>query len=182
MNTSPVTSWSASDYALIAFGALVVIGAIAFVVHSVSNRRAFERKLKEAQAGRHPFLTPRGSASQQISFDSVGFTVTDIRSKSQDTARMKWGEVVTAKVFKRDLFAVDCICLFLARADDTGIELNDEMDGWSALCDALPKCLPNCKSFDAWFWDVAIPAFEPNLRTIFDRNAVPLAASTSRRS
>jgi hypothetical protein len=71
--------------------------------------------------------------------------------------------------FQRDLLTVDCICLFLSGKDDTGIELDEEIKGWTDLCDALPRFLPGCRPFHEWFRLVAHPAFTTNRVEIHSR-------------
>lgn len=174
------------DEPTIVFGGLALVALIWLGVKIVLPRLLpdadWEQSVKALKAGRQPFGTTRRPARFQISFDSVGLSVSDVRSKRQETLRMRWDEVIEAQVFKRDLLAVDCIYLFLSGADGTGIELDEEMEGWTPICEALPQRLPGCMPFHEWLWDVATPAFETNLRTIFTRNPVTLAASTSRAS
>ena len=74
--------------------------------------------------------------------------------------------------FKRDFFTVDCICLFLARADGTGIELDEGMARWNSFVEALPQHLPGCKPWSEWFSVVAFPAFVPNETEIYARQAI----------
>ena len=175
-----------SDHAIAVLGGIGLLAAAGFLLEKILVRwfadRSWEQNLKALKAGRQPFGTTRRTARFQISFDSVGVSVSDVRSKGQETLRMRWEEVIEAQVFKRDLLAVDCIYLFLSGADGTGIELDEEMEGWTPLCEALPQRLPGCLPFHEWLWDVATPAFETNLRTIFARNPATLAASTSRPS
>lgn len=80
-----------------------------------------------------------------------------------------WDEAISIKAFKRDLFAVDQICLAIELRSGRGVELNEEMVGWDSLVQELPEYLPGCKKFEAWFLAVAFPAFEPNLTPIFER-------------
>jgi hypothetical protein len=175
-----------SDQAIAVLGGIGLLAAAGFLLEKILVRwfadRSWEQSLKALKAGRQPFGTSRRTARFQVCFDSVGLSVSDIRSKGQETLRMRWDEVIEAKAFKRDLLAVDCICLFLSGADGMGIELDEEMEGWTSLCEALPQRLPGCLPFHEWLWNVATPAFETNLRTIFARNPVTLATSTSRRS
>jgi len=48
-------------------------------------------------------------------------------------------------------------------------ELNEEMNGWDSLVEALPRYLPGFKKSEEWFSDVAFPAFETNLTTLYTK-------------
>lgn len=82
---------------------------------------------------------------------------------------IQWNEVLEAYIYKRDIFAVDLICLSLKTTTGASLELNEEMKGWKNLVDNLSKVLPNCPAFEEWFMEVAIPAFELNLLKIYPR-------------
>ena len=82
---------------------------------------------------------------------------------------IEWQAVVSIFAFKRDLFAVDLICLCVNMNDDTAVEVAEDMKGWEALAMKLPEYLPGCKKFEQWFEAVAIPAFKPNVTEIYQR-------------
>jgi hypothetical protein len=52
---------------------------------------------------------------------------------------IEWRHVVLAEAFKRDLFAVDLICLHLGLDDDGTVEISEEMPGWESLVKRLPS-------------------------------------------
>jgi hypothetical protein len=105
-----------------------------------------------------------------IAFDSQGFTVTNLRNHKQEAVARSWSNIRLVTAFKRDLFAVDCICLHLDGTDGIGVELDEEMAGWTRLIDALPMKLPGCKPRSEWFSAVAFPAFAPNPTEIYSRS------------
>jgi hypothetical protein len=78
--------------------------------------------------------------------------------------------------FKRDWGTVDCICLAIATTDRTATEVNEEMEGWEALTEALHKYLPGSKLWSECFFQVAFPAFATNETVIFDRKSSPEAS------
>ena len=82
---------------------------------------------------------------------------------------LKWDETISIKAFKRDLYAVDRICLGIELKDGSAVELDEEMAGWDTLVQKLPEYLPGCKSFGEWFEVVAFPAFQLNLTPIFEK-------------
>ncbi len=120
-------------------------------------------------------VTDRDPASERkwkkITFDSMGFAVTPHEAVGGKSLSMLWSEVFSAVTFKRDEFIVDCICLFLAREDGTGVETDEEMEGWSEFTAALPTYLPGCRPWEEWFWKVVSPAFAPNLTEVFSRKS-----------
>ena len=81
-----------------------------------------------------------------------------------------WRDTVRIEVFKRDLWAVDLICLTIVLNDNKTLEVNEEMDGWESLVDKLPEHLPGCRKFEDWFETVAFPAFKTNLTVIYSRD------------
>lgn len=125
-----------------------------------------ERLRREEAAGVPPSPTDYHHA---ISVDALGFTVTDLRGEKHETVTKRWADVCRGTAFKRDLFAVDCICLHLGLADDTGVELDEEMAGWNRFMEALPIHLPGCKPYSEWYSSVAFPAFSTNMTEIYSR-------------
>jgi hypothetical protein len=84
-----------------------------------------------------------------------------------------WTEVTTALVFKRDCLTVDLICMAFGSAAGV-VEINEEMQEWQNVVRSLPQYLPGCLSQEAWFLQVAVPAFEPNPVCIFRRDGAPV--------
>ena len=120
-------------------------------------------------------LAPRRSSARQpalefaITFDSTGLMLGDLRLHPTPDLRLPWREIGRIVAYKRDLFVYDRICMFVARADGSGVELNEEMDGWQTFCEELPQALPGCKSYDDWFRSVAFPAFAKNTTELYGR-------------
>lgn len=92
-----------------------------------------------------------------------------IENETRQTV-LRWRDVIRVDAFKRDLFAVDLICLAFIENGNLEVEINEEMDGWNSIVEQLPEYLPGCQKFDEWFRPVAIPAFELNLRVIYERD------------
>ena len=112
-----------------------------------------------------------GDYKFEIASDERGFAVISLKDKTSPKLSLNWEEIQKITAFKRDLWSVDQICLFIARADETGIELNEEMKGWSGFIQALPQFLPSCKPFENWFQTVAFPAFAANPTELYNRAA-----------
>jgi len=105
---------------------------------------------------------------------SVSWLTIENESGSRSLA---WDETISIKAFKRDLFTVDLICLVIELIDGSGIEVDEEMNGWDSLVQKLPEYLPGCKSFGEWFEVVAFPAFQLNMTSIFERARFDLRAA-----
>ena len=118
-------------------------------------------------------LTKLPKSNRSITFDSVGFKCTQRKWRTEHSVAMGWDEIHTVTVFKRDLFTVDCICLFAARSDDSGIELDEEMSGWQGFVEAMPTYLRGCMRWADWFLAIASPAFAANTKQIYCREKVP---------
>lgn len=80
-----------------------------------------------------------------------------------------WRDTVRIEAFKRDLYAVDLICLNIVLTQGAPVEINEEMDGWESLVEKLPEYLPGCQTVEQWFQPVAFPAFKPNFTVIYRR-------------
>ena len=104
-------------------------------------------------------LTRLPKSNRFVTFDSVGFKCTQRKWRTEQSVVTRWDEIQTVTVFKRDLFTVDCICLFAARNDDSGIELDEEMCGWQEFVEAMPTYLRGCMKWEDWFLAIVSPAF-----------------------
>lgn len=133
---------------------------------ALRSRRNVERRWRNEVAGLPP--DPR-DYRYAIEFDAKGFTVIDLQSPAASRWEIPWTEVSRGVAFKRDQGTVDCICLFVARRDGTGVELDEEMAGWPSLIDALPQFLPGCAGWSHWFHPVSFPPFATCETEIFVR-------------
>lgn len=96
-------------------------------------------------------------------FDETGFEA-EVRYSDGETerARATWADVTSATAFKRDLFVYDKICIRFQTSDGRSVEVDEEMEGWTAFVEELQRFLPGCTPFAAWARQVALPAFAPN--------------------
>ena len=84
---------------------------------------------------------------------------------------LPWCDVVSINASKRDLYAVDLICLAIRLKDGSAVEINEEMSGWDSLVQKLPEYLPRCATWGEWFEAVAFPPFQLNITAIYQRGA-----------
>jgi len=111
----------------------------------------------------------RGACHSVILHDGSGLMLTDsYEDGSVDKAEVYWSEVVRLVAYKRDCFAIDLICLGLV-TDKRFVEVNEEMEGWEGLIDALPTYLPGTLEKADWWEKVAFPAFATNWTTLFTK-------------
>ena len=110
-----------------------------------------------------------------ITHDSDGMNVASLTIENETgTTSLHWRDVIRVEAFKRDLYAVDLICLAFILGDNTEIEIHEEMEGWKTLVTNLPEYLPGCQRFEEWFRPVAVPAFDLNLTVIYERDTAQM--------
>jgi hypothetical protein len=129
-------------------------------------KRSVAKLLADVRAGCVPKKT---NFDHEILFSEGGFSVVNLKKADATPLSMNWSEVCKAAAFKRDLFSVDLVCLFLSRHDGSGLELDEDMKAWKEFIAALPSFLPTCRDPEQWFREVAFPAFATNAIEIFSR-------------
>lgn len=147
------------------------------IVMWVNDRWVKPRKMHEAVARTlarmesGAFVAPPYESDFAVSFDGVGVSIARVRPAHETLYSMGWSDIVRVVAFKRDLLAVDCICLHLVTEDGATLEVNEEMAGWEELTAALPTHLPGAIKWSEWFSQVAYPAFATNETIVFERAA-----------
>ena len=163
-----------STLEIVALVVMCLTGMVAYIVYDrwrseYGLRRAHqkvERLRQDEEAGIPPNSTDYHYA---IAFDSEAVTVSDLRNRDNPPVSIRWTEISRATVFKCDQWSTDCICLHLVGENGTSVELNEEMARWHTLVATLPSYLPGCHASNAWFSQVAFPAFKTNQTDIFIR-------------
>jgi hypothetical protein len=102
-----------------------------------------------------------------INFDDLGVRLTNLRKVEDQVHQVLWSDVCRVVAYKVDLLMYDMICIYLTRADGTGVELDEHMAGWNGLMINLHELLPGCTPYDDWWHPVAVPAFKTNETVIF---------------
>ena len=151
----------------ITVGVLLTLSALLDkVLNPWIAKRTVNKLLADIKAGKKP---KPSDYKFEIIFDSTDFTVLSLKNIRTAPVVMRWNEVHRITALKRDLFSVDQICLFISRTGETGIELDEDMKGWSEFTESLPKFLPTCKLLEDWIWKVAQPPFATNQTDIYNR-------------
>ena len=103
-----------------------------------------------------------------------------MRRKDTPTAKFRelirevaWASVDQVVAFKRDILTTDLVCLRI-QAQDTELELHEEMPGWPTALAALPSRLPGSKTAETWLHAVVQPPFAANTRVVFDRHKLSI--------
>ena len=117
------------------------------------------------------YVPPPKQSDFGLSIDATGITVSRRRPTLEPSRCIAWSDIIRVVAFKRDWLTVDCICLAIAMKDGTTTEVNEEMEGWEALTDALSKHLPGSKAWTECFSQVAFPAFATNETVIFEKSS-----------
>jgi hypothetical protein len=105
-----------------------------------------------------------------IFLDDTGFGVAlDPSDTDLVTPVLPWSDIVRVWAFKRDLFAVDLVCLRFEANGDRAYEVNEEMAGWTELVAALPERIPGSLSREAILDMVVLPAFATKEVLVFER-------------
>ena len=104
----------------------------------------------------------RGENSNiSIQVSDYGIIISDEKDKMQ----IAWNDITKIVAFKRDLYAVDVICIAIERNDGV-CELNEEMKGFSDLFGFMEK---NLYVSPSWYIDIMTPAFATNMIIIYEK-------------
>ena len=110
------------------------------------------------------------AAIVSISADGVRYQWFSKKGKQRHAGVLRWPEIETVEVFKRDLFTYDLICIQFRTKQEQPVEFDEDDPSWKELMAALPVHLPGCKAWSDWFSAVAFPAFEAKLQRVFERD------------
>lgn len=133
---------------------------------------AFKQLIQLVQQRYKSHRDGRRQTVYEILHDADHLSVFWLTGKNENgNTSFQLDDAISLTAFKRDLYAVDRICLGIELKDGVTIEVDEEMKGWDSLVQKLPEYLPGCKSYDEWFEAVAFPAFELNATRIFERVA-----------
>lgn len=130
------------------------------------SRRRLRKIVAALQSGKRAVNGYRSPF--RIECDAERLSIISLK-ESAAPAALEWKEVLHIEAFKRDLFAVDLICLRFFSADGRWLEADEEMNGWEHLLEILPFSLAGCRPHKSWFSEVVFPAFETNRTKIFSR-------------
>jgi hypothetical protein len=110
----------------------------------------------------------RSTPSARITLTDAGFAVEGHRSPHA-AVLLEWSAVDRVEAFKRDLYALDLICLEL-RARGSWVEVNEEMEGWDLLLSAMHERLPGALDQAKLYAAVMQPPFAECRTVVFERS------------
>ena len=127
--------------------------------------------LRELWARIREGAAKRPATRAAVSFDADGVHIVRLRrdGRKEPGPAIRWSDVARAAAYKRNLFTYDLMCVLLARADGSAVEVTEEMDGWTEFLGAMPNRLPGCRPHTKWYFEVMLPPFEARYQEIFVR-------------
>jgi hypothetical protein len=111
-----------------------------------------------------------GAPVAEIVLDGAGLEIIGSTGPAANPIdRLTWAAVTRVTAYKRDLFAVDLVCLLFETADGRRIEVDEECGAWDRLLETLPSVLPGALDRDRILRAVVLPAFATNETVVFER-------------
>jgi hypothetical protein len=115
----------------------------------------------------------KGQEGNRIRLGGNGFAV--LQNGTREWIEVEWAEVCAVIAFKRERSISGEVCLHFELADETSAEADEEMAGWPALCDELPKRLPSAPEWKDWFVAL-VEAGQGDATSLFERAKPPVNA------
>jgi len=84
---------------------------------------------------------------------------------------INWETIERVVAYLKDCFSMDQI-RFEFETPQKVLLITENFEGWNELVQKLPEYLPGFPNGDDWFPKVALPPFNKNLTTLFQRNGV----------
>lgn len=157
------------------FIALVIgFSAVAFfIIHRwrSSPSRTVNRWLKQIEAGETPDFPRKTEFDFDLVLTDSGFEIKSLKQPHGEVVSVAWAHVSEVNAYKRDLMAVDQVCVAFTFDESKIVEINEEMRNFVDLCEQLPTHLPGTTPFANWYMEITVPAFELCLTRLFSRNS-----------
>lgn len=128
---------------------------------------------KKARERLRSYAQGRRGTVYQVRHDANGLHVSWLTMENEcGDAVCEWRQVESVIAYKRDLFAVDRIQLYINLDNGSAVEVHEEMAGWKELIEKLPTYLSGCHPPAEWWTAVAFPAFVPNATLLYTHRQV----------
>ncbi|HMZ82288.1 MAG TPA: hypothetical protein PLL06_21500 [Acidobacteriota bacterium] len=109
------------------------------------------------------FRDPRSSPTFSIICTPHQLSKTrSVKGNIEQETVIAWQDIAYLLAYKRDLWAVDLICIEVGTCRGFAFEIDEEMDGWEVVVNRLPEYLPGCPAYADWWQVVAHPPFARN--------------------
>lgn len=131
--------------------------------------RRFDREMQKTfeQIKDGTYQSQADPSPIRVHWDENRITVSDARSASTDS--IYWQSIRRVSAFKRDLLTYDQVCVAFAIDNGTSIEIDESMENFVDLMEAAPDHLSGFVAFADWYLDIATPAFETKLTSLYER-------------
>jgi hypothetical protein len=128
--------------------------------------RKVDKIISDIQSGNIDDSSLENSKYGIIEIVENGFQIKN--TDNPENKYFAWTDINEIVTFKRDLGTTDLICLGFKTGEDTFIEVHEEMLGFKILCESMLNEFKEIS--DSWYFDVAHPAFETNLKTLWTKS------------
>ncbi|MBU1564701.1 MAG: hypothetical protein KJ630_03620 [Proteobacteria bacterium] len=158
------------DNSLITIVFCLIMGFLVIVIAEKTLKyfslRKVDKIIADIQSGNIDDSSIENSKYGIIEIVENGFQIKN--TSDPDSIYFAWIDIAEIVGFKRDLGTTDLICLGFKTGEDTFVEVHEEMFGFKILCESMLNEFKEIS--DTWYFDVAHPAFETNLKTLWIKN------------
>ena len=111
-------------------------------------------------------MTRRATRSSSCHRDSLPWLSVQV---GEGAADIRWHQIKEVRALKTVARQYDLICLRIETYDGRQVDLDEDLDGWEALIDALPRRLTGCRTWQDWWPEVAWPPLRETETVVFTR-------------
>lgn len=164
---------------LILMGAVFLFGVSGYLVLRwwlAAPGRAVEHWIRQIEAGENPDFSAKQNFDTDLVLTPDGFEIVPLKRRKNQAVRVDWQRVLEVQGYKRDLITTDLVCIAFVLENDTTVEIDEEMRGFTALCEELPAALPGVLPSERWYQDIAFGPAETKMARLFVRAPGSLSA------
>ena len=105
-----------------------------------------------------------------ITVDRIGVQVRNTFRRAGPSAPLavRWGDIDTIILFRREFETRDCVCMSLEGEGEVLGEINEEMTGWNDVVTALPAQFEGVMPAKRWQDAIRRPHRRPRATVIYD--------------
>lgn len=163
------------------FIAIIVPATLICILNDKLRKRKWDKYIANVKSGKLPEISLEKPENGVIEIDDNGFSISIPQKKGITKKIISWNHIKEIRAYKRDLFAVDLICLGFHLSDNGNLyEVHEEMLGYKILVKEIESRFE--VNPDDWWIKVAFPAFKTNATIIWQKeNRKPTTALTQTR-
>ena len=150
------------------FIAIIIPAVLICILNDKFKKHKWDKYIADVKSGKLPEISLEKPENGVIEIEGNGFSISSPQKKETTKKEIKWNQIKEILAYKRDLFAVDLICLGFHLSDDANLyEVHEEMLGYKNLVETIESRFEvNPKD---WWTKVAFPAFETNATVIWQK-------------